>query len=166
MYKLHWAALSLQHYATHAMRHHRRYLCLMEADKVRLISLHFNYACSLQKHSFFPAWFRTRIFEVRIIEKLKEEKHLQTRRQTPHLPFWFVLKTRIAVNGTPMTLSVWDHSVIYLLPDTSERGPPALTPVHRRVLEVPTLELWKAKLTQATRQWNDRESNSRPLDHM
>ena len=38
---------------------------------------------------------------------------------------------------------------------------PALTPVSKPVLDLPTPEGWKAELTYATRQLNGRESNSR-----
>jgi len=36
---------------------------------------------------------------------------------------------------------------------------------HGCAVDLPTPDGWKAELTQATRQWNGRESNWRPLDH-
>jgi len=56
----------------------------------------------------------------------------------------------IAVNGTPShsygkSLAIWDHTV---LPATRHKWMhPALTPVSKPVLDLPTPEGWKAELT-------------------
>jgi len=60
------------------------------------------------------------------------------------------VKERIAVNGFPShsygtSLAIWDHTV---LPATQHKWMhPALTPASKLVLDLPTLEGWKAELT-------------------
>ena len=55
----------------------------------------------------------------------------------------------------------WDHTV---LPATRHKWTRlALTPAHRRVLDLPTPK--NGRLSRSPQQWNGRESNWRPLDH-
>jgi len=59
-------------------------------------------------------------------------------------------RSSIVVNGTPshsyrVPLAIRDHTV---LPSTCcKRTHPTLTPARRLVLDLPTLEWWKAQLT-------------------
>jgi len=65
-----------------------------------------------------------------------------------------------------MSPALYDHTV---LPTTRHKWTQsALTPAHRRVLNLPTPEGWKAELTYATRQWQlaiSRSQVRRPNDY-
>ena len=80
------------------------------------------------------------------------------------------LRLNVKWYGSSCTpIKLWDvtghirsHSIICHL---TQVNVPCLTPVSGLVLDLPTLEGWKAELTEATRQCTGRESNSGSLDH-